>query len=137
GIGSATLKEQLLDKGVQPDACFYVQNAHRITGSLELDLKKDPPPDLAIEIDISHGSTTKLPIYSALRIPEVWRYDGRTAQMHMYHLTEEGYVEAPTSRAFPFLTAAALTDFLEQSKRKGQTATLRAFRNWMRNRATE
>ena len=53
GIGSATLKEQLLNKGVEPDACFYVQNAYRITGSLELDLRKDPPPDVAVEIDVS------------------------------------------------------------------------------------
>jgi Uma2 family endonuclease len=133
GIGSATLKEQLLDRGVEPDACFYVQNAYRVIGSLELDLRKDPPPDLAIEIDISHRSTKKLAIYGALRIPEVWRYDGRSGQMHIYQLVGEGYVEAPNSRAFPMLTSATLSEFLEQSKTQGQTATLRAFRSWIRD----
>jgi Uma2 family endonuclease len=137
GIGSATLKEQLLDKGVEPDACFYVQNAYRITGSLELDLRKDPPPDVAVEIDISHGSTTKFAIYGALRIPEIWRYDGRTGQMHIYHLTDDGYVEAPNSRAFPMLTSATLTDFLEKGKKEGQTATLRTFRKWLRDRVSQ
>jgi Uma2 family endonuclease len=131
-FGSTTFKRRRSGKGAEPDACFYVQTAARIIGRRRLDLAKDPPPDVMVEIDISHDSTTKMAIYASIKVPEVWRYDGRQSQMHIYHLKDDGYVEAPGSLAFPSLTADVLTEFLEQSKTRGQTAALRSFRQWAR-----
>jgi Uma2 family endonuclease len=131
-FGSTTFKQPGPGRGAEPDACFYVQSAARVVGRRGLDLAKDPPPDVMVEIDISHDSTTKMAIYRCMKVPEVWRYDGRRGQMHNYHLVEDGYVEMPSSLAFPILTAAALSEFLEQSKTKGQTASLRTFRQWLR-----
>ena len=71
-------------------------------------------------------------IYAGMKVPEVCRYDGRRGQMHIYHLKDDRYVEMPNSLAFPTLTAGTLTQVLEQSKAKGQTTTLRAFRQWVR-----
>jgi Uma2 family endonuclease len=128
-LGSTTYKQQWLARGVEPDACFYVQSAARIIGNERIDLAIDPPPDIVVEIDVSHESTTKLKIYAGMRVPEVWRYDER--RMHVHQLTEQGYVEVSASLAFPVLTTDALSQFLEQSKTEGQTATLRSFRAWL------
>lgn len=130
--GSATYKQQWLGKGVEPDVCFYVQNASLVIGKVEINLSTDPPPDVVVEIDISHDSRAKLPIYAGMKVPELWRYDGKRAQI--FRLDREQYVEVPVSLAFPILTSEALTRFLEESKTEGQSATIKAFREWLRGR---
>jgi Uma2 family endonuclease len=128
--GSTTFKDEQLAMGAEPDTCFYVQNAQSVIGKDSIDLMTDPPPDVVVEIDIWSESTGKMGFYAAIGVPEFWRYDKR--QLRIYHLSEQGYVEAPASLAFPLLTGEALTRFLEQSKTAGQSATLRAFREWLR-----
>ena len=127
--GTALLKRALRETGAQPDGCFYIQHAAQIIGKRQLDLTLDPPPDIVVEVDLSTDSRGKFSIYATLGVPELWRYDGLSFEM--YHLTEAGYVESPTSLAFPFLTAAVLTDLLEQSKEVGQDAALDEFKNWV------
>jgi Uma2 family endonuclease len=129
--GSATHKRKRNQKGVEPDCCFYVRNANAIIGKRRIDLSIDPPPDVIVEIDITSKSLSRFPIYAAFGVPEIWRYDGK--QMHIYHLLDESYVEAETGISFPILTAQILTDFLERSKREGQSSVLAAFRQWVRN----
>ena len=128
--GSTTFRQEWLERGVEPDACFFVQNATRIIGRDVIDLRTDPPPDIVVEIDVSHESTGKLVIYAGMNVPELWRYDEQRA--HIYVLTDQGYVEVPASRTFSVLTSDALSQFLEQSKTAGQTAALRSFREWLR-----
>lgn len=128
--GSTTFKDEQLAMGAEPDTCFYVQNAPLVIGKEGIDLMTDPPPDVVVEIDIWSESTGKMGFYAAIGVPEFWRYDNR--QLRIYHLSEQGYVEASASLAFPLLTGEALTRFLEQSKSEGQSATLRAFREWLR-----
>jgi len=130
-LGSTTFNPGTLDQGAEPDTSFYVQNAARIIGKRKIDLSIDPPPDVAVEIDISSDSTNKLAIYQSLGAPEVWIYDGKL--MRIYRLTDQGYVQASNSLAFPLLTADALTEVLEQSKTNGQNAALRTSRGWLRN----
>ncbi len=127
--GTALLKRELRETGAQPDGCFYIQHAAEIIGKRQLDLTVDPPPDIVVEVDLNTDSRGKFSIYATLGVPELWRYDGLSFEIH--HLTETEYVEATESLAFPFLTAAALTDFLEQSKEFGQDATLDEFKNWL------
>ena len=76
--GSTTFRRADLSKGFEPDTCFYIQNVERVRGKDEIDLTVDPPPDLVIEIDITSPSLNKFPIFAAMGIPEVWRYDGKT-----------------------------------------------------------
>jgi Uma2 family endonuclease len=128
-FGSSTYKQEWLARGVEPDVCFYVQNAPRIIGNLEIDLRTDPPPDVVVEIDISHSSKAKLPIYAGMKVPELWVYDEKHARM--YQLVGDQYTQIPASIAFPLLTRDVLTRFLEQSKSEGQTATTKAFREWL------
>jgi Uma2 family endonuclease len=62
--------QQEMLKGIEPDPCFYIQNEASVRGKKRLDLSTDPPPDLAIEIDIT--SRTHPEIYAALGVPELW-----------------------------------------------------------------
>jgi Uma2 family endonuclease len=124
--GSATWKRKKLDRGIEPDACYYVANARRIIGKRKIDLATDPPPDIAVEIDIASDSLDKFSIYAAIGVTELWRYDGATA--YFYGLQADGYREIPESRFLVGLTPALLAGALEQSKTEGQTAALEAFR---------
>jgi Uma2 family endonuclease len=100
-FGSTTFKRRDLGKGAEPDTCFYVQNAAGVIGKDQLELGLDPPPDVIVEVDVSHASPpSKLEFYQELRVPELWRYDGEEAQIH--HLTLNGYVPVESSRAAPF-----------------------------------
>lgn len=126
--GSATLKRQMKARGAEPDGSCYIQNADRIIGKRRLDLNTDPPPDLVIEIDLTNESTGKFPIYAALGVPEIWRYD--SGEVFFYRLENQDYVESATSAAFQFLPSSVLTEFIDQSKVDGQDAAIDACREW-------
>jgi Uma2 family endonuclease len=132
--GTTTFKSKKLLKGAEPDTCFYVQSASQIIGKRRINLDTDPPPDVVVEIDLSSGSLYKFPIYAALDVPEIWRYDGNITRF--YELTGENYEVIQNSLAFPLLTAEDLAQYLELSKVKGQTAALKAFRQMLRSRAS-
>lgn len=76
GAASTTFRKKVRRKGFEGDATFYFKNAETIRKKTEIDLSKDPPPELVIEIDITHGSLPKFPIFADLGIEEVWRFDG-------------------------------------------------------------
>lgn len=125
GRGSTTFRSEILKKGVEPDECFYVQSAKRIIGKT---FKKGefPMPDVAVEIDITTESLKKFPIYAALEVPELWVYDGEN--LAFYELAGENYRQIPHSRALSKLSATDLEASLEMSKKQGQTAALKNFR---------
>ena len=129
--GSATWKRKAIRKGAEPDTCFYVANARRIIGKRKLDLESDPPPDIVVEIDTTNESLSKFPIYAALGVPEIWRYDGKRVQM--YELKGSGYPEITASLSFPDLTCPLLSNSLELSKTQGHTAALKVFRREIRS----
>jgi Uma2 family endonuclease len=80
-FGSMTHKREELQRGFEPDSCFYFKNEARMRGKKRLDLSVDPPPDLVVEIDITHPSLNRLPIFAAFGIPEVWRFDGEKLEI--------------------------------------------------------
>jgi Uma2 family endonuclease len=130
-FGSMTIKRQDMKAGKEPDSCYYIQNEARVRGKIELDFTVDPPPDLALEIDITSSSINQLEIYADLGIPEVWRYDGHT--IHFYQLQGKKYVECDRSPTFPILAAPKVSEFLEQCKTIGVATSSNQFRAWVRN----
>ncbi len=130
--GSTTLKRQIAKRGIEPDNCYYIQSEPIVRGRQTLDLETDPPPDLAIEIDITSSSVNKLAIYSALAVPELWRYNGR--DLKFYQLVEGQYVEREFSIAFPTVSVSEISRFIEQSKSVGEIALLKSFRAWVRGK---
>jgi len=128
--GSATWTRSNIQKGVEPDACFYVANAYRVIGKRKINLESDPPPDVVVEIDLTNESLSKFSIYAALGVGEIWRYDGTRVQM--YELKGETYIGTTESRCFPHLTCAVLLESLEFRKIHGQTEALQVLRRRIR-----
>ena len=125
-LGSTTFRFEDLERGFEPDSCFYIQNEEQVRGKDRIDLTVDPPPDLVIEVDITSPSINKLPIYARLGIPEVWRYDGE--ELNILRLGDNGYVEVSESAALPGLKSTVLAGLIEQSKSLRRTVWLREVR---------
>ncbi len=111
---------------------LYIENAARIIGKRKIDLESDPPPDIVVEIDISNDSLPKFPIYAALGVPEIWRYDGHTC--HFYRLGRDKYVEGQASGFLPALSGQIISEAIELGKTRGQDEALRAFRRKLQRR---
>ena len=124
--GSTTFKRQDISRGFESDACFYVQHVAAIHGNTTIDLATDPPPDLVLEIDITHPSLDKLPIYAAIGVSEVWRCDGQ--HVHMYRLLGHRYQTAETSVVLAGVTLTDITHFLELSLEITRAAWIRRVR---------
>jgi len=130
--GSMTLQSQLNEKGVEPDECYYIANEPRVRGRDDLDLAADPPPDLAIEVDIAASSLDHLAIYSALGVPEVWLCDGEKVEFYALE-TDGAYSRRDRSPALPFLNSADLERFLAMRNETDETTWIRSFREWARS----
>jgi Uma2 family endonuclease len=132
--GSTTLRQRLRRRGIESDACFWIANAQRMAGRRRLDLRTDPPPDLAIEVDVTHSSLDRLSIYAALGVPEVWRVEGDTLTFHALG-PGPAYQTAAASRSFPLVAPADMLGFLQQARQAGnENLVVRQFRDWIRQR---
>ncbi|MGH7139846.1 MAG: Uma2 family endonuclease, partial [Pirellulales bacterium] len=73
-FGETTWRRREIDKGLEADECYYILNQPLVSQRVEVDLLRDPPPDLALEVVVSHGDVDKMDIYAALGVPEVWHW---------------------------------------------------------------
>lgn len=128
-LGSMTMNRPHLSKGVEPDSCFYIQNAQAGQGLGEA-VSSDLPPDLALEVDIANYSDSKLSIYQAMGVPEVWLY--QRDQVMIKHSQNGVYVDALTSRAFPAVSAEQLNQWLEVRRTGTDLTVVRAVRQFCR-----
>ncbi len=127
-LGSTTLKNERMSQAVEPDTCFYIQNQAAVIGKNRLDMSVDPPPDLAIEIDLT--SRTQLDNYQILGVPELWRYARRGLQINV--LQAEQYIESDVSPTFPNIPIVELVNqYTQQSQVAGRTRAIQAFKSWV------
>ncbi len=128
-LGSTTYKNQQMLVGIEPDQCFYIQNEAKIRGKRRFDLAIDPPPDLAVEVDVT--SRTHPSIYEALGVPELWRFEKDQLQINV--LRNGKYERSQHSTVLPNLPyLEAFPTFIQQSRTNGRNATMKAFRRWVR-----
>jgi Uma2 family endonuclease len=126
-----TCDREDLERGLEPDEGFYLENEAAIRGKEEIDLTVDPPPDLSVEVDLSRSPRSRMAIYAAIRVPEVWRFDGEKLRIH--HLGADGqYTIVEQSPHFPFVTGADIVRFLEQRTQMDENSLVRLFREWVR-----
>jgi Uma2 family endonuclease len=130
-LGSMTCDRQDLARGLEPDQCYYIQNEAKVWGKAKIDLQIDPPPDLAIEIDITSSSINRFAIYAKLGVPEIWRYDGQRISIH--HLVGEFYLLSDRSIAFPLVSTQDLQSFLDLKNTVKENALMRRVRDWVNN----
>ncbi len=128
-LGSTTFKNEGMSQAVEPDACFYIQNQAAVISKNRLDMSLDPPPDLAIEIDLT--SRTQLDNYHILGVPELWRYARRGLQINV--LQAGRYVESNFSPTFPDIPIIELVNrYVQQSQVAGSSQAIQGFRSWVR-----
>jgi Uma2 family endonuclease len=128
-LGSTTFNQENMAAGVEPDDCFYIRNEAVVRGKDRIDLTVDPPPDLAIEIDIT--SRTHFNNYQVLGVTELWRWNGTKLEINI--LVDGQYIKSSVSSIFPNLPITEIIpEFLARSKTAGRNAAMKAFRNWVR-----
>ncbi len=128
---SWTLRLELKRRGLEADESYYVASEPKVRGREDLTLEHDPPPDLAIEVEISSPWIKKIPIYAELGVPEVWHYDGQRLRVELLQ-TDGTYAASPASAAFPFLPIEKLEAFLDRRADTDETTWIRRFRTWVR-----
>jgi tetratricopeptide (TPR) repeat protein len=134
-LGSTTWKREDLLKGVEPDKCFYIQNAVKILNKIpgnSINLYEDPPPDLVLEVDYTSPSTKKMSIYSALGVPELWIYNMK--KLCVYQLQNGEYQETENSLAFFGFPVQEIPDFIQRNMQVTRKEFKKALREWVNSK---
>jgi Uma2 family endonuclease len=136
GYGNMTFRLEDMEVGLEPDECYLIQHEALVRDRDFIDLAVDPPPDLAVEIDVSRSSMDRMTVYAGLGMPEVWRWDGKS-DLTVWLLTSRGsYRRSQRSKAFPFLSLQEFSGFLA-TRGKSHTQIVKGFRAWVRKRAKQ
>jgi Uma2 family endonuclease len=131
--GSTTFRRRGLQRGIEPDRSWWIANEHRMRGKRKLDLRIDPPPDLTIEVDVTHSPIDRMAVYARLRVPELWQLTGGSLRFHV--LQPDGQVaEQSHSLAFPQFTPADLMAFLPLRTQCDENEVVHRFRAFVRQR---
>ncbi|MBO3462184.1 Uma2 family endonuclease [Aetokthonos hydrillicola Thurmond2011] len=127
-LGSTTFKSETMKQGIEADDCFYIENETAIRGKKRIDLAVDPPPDLALEIDIT--SRTRFDNYEVLGVKELWLFNGKQLEINV--LQSGRYIQENESLHFPgFRLRDIIPQYLERSKIEGRNKIMKEFRAWV------
>jgi Uma2 family endonuclease len=129
GARSTTFRQEQTEQGLEPDECFYIAHARDLVGVDDIDLSIHPPPDLAIEVDLSSSSVSKEAIYAPMGVPELWRHDDDEVTIRQLG-ADRTYHAVGHSLAFPSITAADLTQLLAAGRAEDEIAFVRRCRAW-------
>jgi Uma2 family endonuclease len=128
---SMTLDREDLDRAIEPDESYYIASLGRIGGKMEFDFEVDPPPDLAIEVEITNSILNKLEIYARLGVPELWRFDGEILSVWLLQ-ADGSYAASNRSAAFPFLPMDDVARFVLDPDMSDEGRWGMTFRRWVR-----
>ena len=130
-LGSTTFKNKIMQQGIEPDDCFYIQNESAIRGKDRIDLTSDPVPDLAIEIEVT--SRSNLSIYAKLGVNELWRFDN--GKLKIDRLQDGVYVSSNTSSIFPNIPVTTIIpEYIVKAKKNGRNKTIKEFRKYLEDK---
>lgn len=127
-LGSTTFTSDDIEKGFEPDSCFYFENEAKIRGVKRFDFSLHPAPDLIVEVDITSLSTFRENIFAAFGVPEIWRFDGE--KMRILRLENDKYIEIPKSLSLPKVTPEKLTEFVNKSETLSRLEWSKEVRTW-------
>lgn len=125
-MGSTTMNYPRLRKSAEPDNAYYIQNQPLVKGR-NVNFSQDPPPDLVVEVDITHSDIAKNQFYASLGVPELWRFNGKV--WRIYQLQQGGYVEVEVSPNFPQVPKERLYAFLKEAK-EDEIEAVQSLRAW-------
>jgi Uma2 family endonuclease len=127
--GATTFRRRDLDSGAEPDSSFWIARAEAVRGKEEIDLDRDPPPDLVIEVDVGATSEARMAIWAAMGVGEVWR--AFRGGVRFLRLVGGRYEPVETSPTFPFLPAAEVSARLATSPARLDSEILADFRRFL------
>jgi len=130
-LGSTTYTKNDIEKGFEPDSCFYFENEEKMRGVKRLDMSVHPPPDLIVEVDITSLSTFRQHIYAAFGVPEIWRFDGE--RIEILRLENNKYVSIENSLSLPKVTPEVLTGFIRESQTLSRLEWIGKVRDWAKS----
>lgn len=131
-VGGPTLRRRILDRGLEPDDCYYLASAAKVVDWATLNLDRDPPPDLALEVEITCSCLDRMGVYAGLGVPEVWRFDGEEWHIHLLG-TGGTYQESHVSAALPYLPVPEIMPLMLQSLHvRDDRERFRTLRRWAR-----
>ncbi len=131
GMASTTWQNEAAEKAKEADACYYIANFDRIRGKT-VNLKVDPPPDLAVEVEVSRSAIRSLSVYAAIGVPEIWRFDGEDLHVHLRQ-PDGTYAESDHSLALPFIQLDEVVFWLKKaSEINGNMEWMRQVQDWAR-----
>ncbi len=130
-LGSTTFNRPDKSSGLEPDECFYIQNQTAVKGKKVIDLTQNPPPDLAIEIDITSSSSSRIEVFAEIGVLEIWHYDG--ISLTIYQLQNKAYILCNQSLAFPTLPIDKIEQFLLQAGVVDYLELINSFRRWVKD----
>ena len=134
GLGSTTFRRRDAERGLEPDECYYLQSASQVRDWTALDLSVDPPPDLAVEIDVTSSVLNRMAVYASLGVPELWRCDGQVLEAFRLG-SGRRYLQTPKSVALPFLPLDELLPLLQRGVvRADDGEWCRLVQTWLRER---
>jgi Uma2 family endonuclease len=125
-LGSRTCEREDLARGLEPDQCYYIQNEPLVRGVEQINLNQLPPPDLAVEVDITSSSLDRFEIYQKIGVPEIWRFDGNHLTINILQANEYQVVRRSIA-LFP-LQASDFIAYLSPDKAIGENNLIRQFR---------
>jgi len=129
--GNMTFQRDDLEKGFEPDECWWIAHEEQVRRKAEFDFKIDPAPDLAVEIEMSRSLVNRISIYAAIGVAEIWRFDG--SKLRFCHLQSDGtYKDCTSSLSFPFLGPADLLPYLAVDDDCDETTLIRQYVQWLR-----
>ena len=131
--GSTTFKSKLMDKGFEPDECYWLTHLDEVADVSTYDQETSPPPDLSIEVDMSESSISRMPIYAAFGVNEVWRYE-QDEKIRLYSLKDGAYTEVEVSRFLPQVKPEELQRFVERGKELITSRLIREVAQWAREK---
>ena len=132
-MGSTTMNYPRLRKSAEPDNAYYIQNQPLVKGR-NVNFSQDPPPDLVVEVDITHSDIAKNQFYASIGVPELWRFNGKV--WRIYQLQQGGYVEVEVSPNFPQAPKERLYTFLKEAK-EDEIEAVQSLRAWWQGQCQE
>jgi Uma2 family endonuclease len=129
--GSTTLRRRKKRRGLEADRCYWIASEPLVRGKRRISLRSDPPPDLAVEVDVTSSSLDRMRIYASLGVPEVWRIDAGGLTFQVLGQNRQ-YTASPRSKNFPLVAPADLTRFLALRTQLDENAVVQQFRAWFR-----
>jgi Uma2 family endonuclease len=129
--GSMTFQREDLERGFEPDNCYWIAKEPAVRGKLTWEADKDPPPDLMLEIEVSHSALARMKIFAAFHVPEVWCFDGQAIRIDLLQ-SDGSYLRSEHSLAFPTIPITELVQFLKMIETTDYLSAVAAVRAWVR-----